>query len=36
MGCWDRREVTYMNGEGDNDAEVLRLWLDRLAEFIRR
>ena len=23
-----------MNGEGDNDAEVLRLWLDRLAEFI--
>jgi ElaB/YqjD/DUF883 family membrane-anchored ribosome-binding protein len=23
-----------MNGQGDNDAEVLRLWLDRLAELI--
>lgn len=23
-----------MNGEGNNDAELLRLWIDRLAEFI--
>src|SRR5262249_20033669 len=30
----DRRVVTSMNGEGNNDAELLRRWIDRLAEFI--
>jgi hypothetical protein len=30
----DRKEATYMDDEGQNDADRLRFWIDRLGEFI--
>jgi hypothetical protein len=30
----DRREVTYMDDEGQNDADLLRIWVGRLEVFI--